>query len=161
MFEIGGWSNGVITSSVEVFSLAGIRPPPPPPPSPPPTGPLQPKDLIPFVQKAKELPGKSQNGLIAKLWAAQAKYDLKDFATSINIMNAFYHQVKAFANGGHMFKVHIDELYQGYVSVVKNMSGTPLPAISTGFFHDAWVIGDSLGLKGSTTILAALHIPVR
>ena len=72
-----------------------------------------------------------------------------------------YEQLKAFANSGHMFKVHLDELYQGYVSVVKHMGGTPLPPISTGFLHDAWVIGGSLGLNGSTTILAAFHIPVR
>ena len=120
VIEIGGWSNGAITSSVEVFGPAKA-----PPPKPPPSKPLMPKDLIPLVLECKELPGNSKQGLIAKLTAAQAKYDLKDFDVCINIMNAFYHQLKAFHNSGHMTEQHVQALYSGYVSVMDNIGGTP------------------------------------
>jgi hypothetical protein len=126
VFEIGGWSNGAITSSVDVFGPAA---PIPPPPKPPPPKPHMPIDLVPLVLACKELPGNSANGLIAKLRAAQAKYDQKDFAVCINIMNAFYHQVKAFDNSGHMTEHHVETLYTGYVLVLDYIGGTPLPPI--------------------------------
>jgi hypothetical protein len=126
VFEIGGWSNGAITSSVEVFGPAA---PIPPPPKPPPPQPHMPIELVPLVLACKELPGNSANGLIAKLIAAQAKYDKKDFPVCINIMNAFYNQVRAFDNSGHMTEPHVAALYSGYASVVSYMGGTPLPPI--------------------------------
>ncbi len=126
VFEIGGWSNGAITSSVEVF---GPVAPIPPPPNPPPPKPHMPIDLVPLVLACKELPGHSANGLIAKLMAAQAKYDKKDFAVCINIMNAFYNQVRAFDHSGHMTEKHVDALYSGYASVVSYIGGTPQPPI--------------------------------
>lgn len=128
VFEIGGWSDGVITSSVEVFGpTAPVPPPPKPPPTPKPI--CKPIDLVPLVLECKELPGHSGNGLLAKLRAAQAKYDRGDFATCQNIMNAFYHQVRAFHNGGHMTEQHVALLYSGYASVVECMGGTPLAPI--------------------------------
>jgi len=127
VFEIGGWSNGAITSSVEVF---GPSAPIPPPPKPPPPKPRMPIELVPLVLACKELPGNSANGLIAKLMAAQAKYDHKEFAVCINIMNAFYHQVKAFDNSGHMTEQHVETLYSGYASVVSYIGGSPLLPIN-------------------------------
>jgi hypothetical protein len=131
VFEIGGWSNGAITSSVLVFGPAAPIPPPPkpPPPEPPPPKPHMPIELVPLVLACKELPGNSANGLIAKLMAAQAKYDQKDFAVCINIMNAFYNQVRAFDNSGHMTELHVETLYSGYASVLSYIGGTPLPPI--------------------------------
>jgi len=88
-----------------------------------------PIDLVPLVRACKELPGNSANGLIAKLQAAQAKYDLKEFAVCINIMNAFYNQVRAFSISGHMTEQHVEALYSGYASVLSYIGGTPLPPI--------------------------------
>lgn len=127
IFEIGGWSNGVITSSVEVLGPAA---PIPPPPKPPPPKPHMPIDLVPLVKECKELPGHSALGLIAKLHAAQAKYDQGDFSECINIMNAFYHQVHAFDNSRHMTDQHVQALYSGYVLVVTYIGGVPLPPIA-------------------------------
>lgn len=126
VFEIGGWSNGIITSSVEVF---GPKAPAPPPPPKPPQNLCRPIDLVPLLWQCSELPGNSVHGLFVKLMAAQAKYDRGDNATCTNIMNAFYEQVKAFHNSGHMTDEHVSMLYTGYASVVSCLGGTPLPPI--------------------------------
>ena len=118
-FVIGGNSGGTVTSSVEVFGLKAVKPPPKPC--------TKPIDLVPLVQAAKELPGYSVNGLIAKLEAAQAVYDKSDFDTCINIMTAFYNQVRAFAHNGHMERAHAEAIYDGYVSVIECVGGEPLP----------------------------------
>jgi len=88
-----------------------------------------PIELVPLVLACKELPGNSAYGLIAKLMAAQAKYDLRDFAVCIHIMNAFYNQVKAFDNSGQMTEQHVETLYSGYASVLSYIGGIPLPPI--------------------------------
>ena len=158
VLAVGGRTAVGVTSSVELFGPARKVTPPPPPP----IKILRPIDLVPYVQLATELPGNSANGLISKLEAAQAKYDLKDFPTCINIMNAFYHQVKAFSLSDHMTRNHTETLYSGYVSVVEGMGGTPLPPIPDGLVaHAAWVFGRVFGAYGSTTILAVFQIPVR
>jgi len=114
---IGGRSGSGFTSSVELFSPEPIKVPEF----------CQPKDLIPLVKKATELSGNSGNGLIAKLLAAQAKYESRDFAVCINIMNAFNGQLKAFARNGHMSGPHASELYDAYASVIRCLGGTPQP----------------------------------
>ncbi len=117
-FVIGGRSGTSVTSSVEVFARENVKPP---------QRPCMPIDLVPLVLAATELPGNSSNGLIAKLEAAQAQYDAGDFDTCLNIMNAFYNQVRAFARNGHMNHAHANAIYDGYVSVVECIDGEPLP----------------------------------
>jgi N-acetylneuraminic acid mutarotase len=117
-FVIGGKSGTTLTSSVEVFARTGITPP---------HRPCMPIDLVPLVEAATELPGNSSNGLISKLEAAQAQYDDDDIDTCLNIMNAFYNQVRAFARNGHMSRDHAEAIYEGYVSVVECLGGEPQP----------------------------------
>ncbi|MBN1677623.1 MAG: hypothetical protein JW880_03715 [Candidatus Thermoplasmatota archaeon] len=113
----GGYSGDSLTSTMEIFAEM------------PPEAPeyCQPIDLLPLVLSADELPGHSQRGLIVKLHAAQAKYNISDFQTCINIMNAFHNQVCAFAQSDHMTVEHALALYEAYASVVKCLGGTPLP----------------------------------
>ena len=118
---LGGKSGAGTTSSVEIYSPVSYEP----------EEPLQPIDLVPFVKAATELPGNSSDGLIAKLVAAQAKYDSSDFRVCLNIMHAFYNQVRAFASNEHMTRAHATAIYEGYVSVIKGMGGTP----DTPFFQ--------------------------
>lgn len=120
-YVIGGKSGTTITSSVEFFARTNVKPP---------QRPCMPIDLVPLVLAATELPGNSSNGLIAKLEAAQAQYDDRDLDTCINIMNAFYNQVRAFARNGHMTHAHASAIYDGYVSVVECLGGEPLPPIA-------------------------------
>lgn len=115
LLVIGGRSGATISSSVELFAKAPIKVPEI----------CQPKDIIPLVKKATELAGNSGNGLIAKLLAAQAKYEARDFSTCINIMNAFNGQLKAFIRSGHISGAHATELYDAYASVVRCLGGTP------------------------------------
>ncbi len=89
--------------------------------------PAQPIDLVPFVEAAIELPGNSAGGLIAKLFAAQEKYDAGNFSVCLNIMHAFYNQVRAFAHNGHMTRAHATAIYEGYVSVLDCIGGSPDP----------------------------------
>jgi len=121
-FVIGGKSGTSVTSSVEVYARTSVKPP---------EKPCMPIDLVPLVLAATELPGNSSNGLIAKLEAAQAKYDDGDFDTCLNIMNAFYNQVRAFARNGHMSQAHAEAIYDGYVSVVLCIYGEPLPPFTS------------------------------
>jgi hypothetical protein len=133
-FVIGGKSGGTVTSSVEIFGRKSIKPP---------TKPLVPIDLVPLVQVAKELPGNSGHGLIAKLEAAQAQYDGGDYDTCINIMTAFYNQVRAFASNGHMEHSHAKAIYDGYVLVIDGMGGEPLPPFtysSVAKFGDLFIV---------------------
>jgi hypothetical protein len=117
-FVIGGRSGTTTTSSVEVFARTGIKPP---------TRPRMPIDLVPLVLAATELPGNSSHGLIAKLEAAQAQYDDGEFDTCLNVMNAFYNQVRAFGRNGHMSHAHASAIYDGYAAVVEGIGGEPLP----------------------------------
>jgi hypothetical protein len=114
---IGGWSSGAITSSVEAFGK--VRAP----------GPLylQPIDLVPLVEAASELPGHAGNGMIAKLYAAQAKYDNSSFAVCANIMDAFLHQVRAMWQSGHMTSGHAAAIYEAYTSVMQGIGAIPEP----------------------------------
>lgn len=113
----GGWSDGSLTASVEAFASGEIEEP----------RYCQPKDLIPLVLVATEVPGHSTNGFIAQLLAAQAQYEAGNINECLNIMNAFHHHVRAFAQSGHMTVEHAVALYDGYASVVTCLGGTPLP----------------------------------
>ena len=66
------------------------------------------------MQAATELPGNSSHGLIAKLIAAQAQYDSQNFSVCLNIMHAFYNQVRAFAHNGHMDRAHATAREEGW-----------------------------------------------
>jgi len=116
-YVFGGMTGGVLTPSVEVFAEEASPEP----------GYCQPIDLLPLVLAAEEVPGSSELGMVAKLYAAQAKYDTGDFETCANIMDAFYNQVRAFAENGHMTKEHAVAIYDAYASVVTCIGGTPLP----------------------------------
>jgi len=117
-FVIGGRSGSSLTGSVEVFSATPIEKPKY----------CQPIDLIPLVLAAAvDLPGQSERGLIAKLYAAQDQYDQRDMRECLNIMNAFYNQLRAFAQSGHMTPAHAIMIYDGYASVVKCIGGDPQP----------------------------------
>jgi hypothetical protein len=43
----------------------------------------------------------------------------------LNIMNAFYNQLRAFAQSGHLPHEHAVMIYDGYASVVKCIGGDP------------------------------------
>jgi len=115
-FVIGGRSGSSLTGSVEIFSATPIEKPKY----------CQPIDLIPLVLAASgDLPGQSERGLIAKLYAAQDQYDQGDMRECLNIMNAFYNQLRAFAQSGHLPHAHAVMIYDGYASVVKCIGGDP------------------------------------
>lgn len=114
---IGGKSGTATTSSVEIYSRVQLVP----------GGPCRPIDLVPLVEAATELPGNSSRGLIAKLVAAQEQYDSQDFSVCLNIMHAFYNQVRAFARNGHMEAAHAIAIYEGYASVIECIGGEPDP----------------------------------
>ncbi len=118
VYVFGGWSGAALTPTTERFS----RTPPVKPDY------CQPIDLLPLVRAAEELPGQSHLGLEAKLWAAQARYEAGDYETCVNIMNAFYHQVAAFAGNGHMTSERAADIYDAYASVVTCIGGDPLPS---------------------------------
>jgi hypothetical protein len=115
VFVISGWSDGKLTTTVEAFAAPPIQKPKY----------CRPIDLVPLVQAATELPGQSGNGLIAKLRAAQAQYDNASLEVCLNVMNAFYNQIRAFAQSGHLLKEHAVALYDGYASVVTCIGGIP------------------------------------
>ncbi|MEM4232982.1 MAG: hypothetical protein QXZ19_03300 [Thermoplasmata archaeon] len=117
---IGGRSTTGITSSVEVFSEA--------PPVQPPCK-CRPIDVVPLVEQATELPGNSRHGLIAKLLAAQAKYDSGELDVCANIMDAFYNQLRAFATNGHMTRDHATTIYDAYACVMECIGATPKPPL--------------------------------
>jgi hypothetical protein len=115
VFLISGWSDGTLTTTVEAFAAPPIKKPKY----------CMPIDLVPLVQAATELPGQSGNGLIAKLYAAQAQYDNASLEVCLNVMNAFFNQFKAFAQNGHLLEEHAVALYDGYSSVVTCIGGIP------------------------------------
>jgi hypothetical protein len=117
---IGGWSDGTITASVE--SLGKVTKPEPQY--------CQPIDLVPLVEASNELPGQAGNGLLAKLYAAQARYDNSSFDVCANVMDAFIHQVRAMWQSGHMTDEHAAEVYDAYASVMTciGASAEPPPA---------------------------------
>ncbi len=117
VFVIGGLSGSSATATVEVYATVPVEPPQY----------CMPIDIVPLVLVCDELPGHSQHGLVAQLLSAQAKYDLQDYETCLNIMDAFYHHVRAFAQSGHMTGEHAADIYDAYASVVVCIGGTPLP----------------------------------
>jgi len=120
-FVIGGRSGDSLTASVEAFSAIPIEKP----------RYCKPVDLIPLVLAAADyLPGQSERGLIAKLYAAQDQYDKGDMRECLNIMNAFYNQLRAFAQSEHIAHEHAVAIYDGYASVVICIGGTPNPPTS-------------------------------
>jgi hypothetical protein len=121
VYVIGGWSGTALTSSVERFSQVSVPQP----------DRCEPIDLVPLVLQATELPGHSENGFLAKLYAAQAEYESGDIATCLNIMKAFYNALRGFTQSGHITDEHSEAIYDGYVSVVTCLGGTPLPPIET------------------------------
>ena len=114
---IGGWSGSAVTSTVEAFGRI---------PGPAPKY-CQPIDLLPLVEAATELPGQSGNGLAAKLYAAQARYDNQSFDVCANVMDAFMNQVEALLKSGHMTLEHAAEIYDAYASVMQCIGAVPHP----------------------------------
>ncbi len=115
-YVIGGRSGSSLTASVEVYSPKPIEKPKY----------CQPIDLIPLVLAASgDLPGQSERGLIAKLYAAQDHYDKGDMTECLNVMNAFYNQLRAFVQSMHLTHAHAVMIYDGYASVVTCIGGVP------------------------------------
>jgi hypothetical protein len=118
---MGGVTDNTETSTAELYAGESVAPP---------TGLRMPKDIIPLVIVIEhELPGYSANGLIAKLLAAQAQYDNGNNATCLEILDAFYNQVRAFYQSGHLSGTGTTLLYAGYSQVVECIGGVPQPLI--------------------------------
>jgi len=118
---MGGVTDSTETSTAEVYAGESVSPP---------SGLRMPKDIIPLVIViANELPGYSANGLIAKLLAAQAQYDDGANTTCLEILDAFYNQVGAFHQSGHLCDSGTTLLYAGYSQVVEYIGGVPQPSI--------------------------------
>ncbi len=122
VIEIGGYTGPAITSSVEAlmpFTKPVIKPEI-----------CRPIDIVPLVRNASGFRGNSENGLIAKLEAAQSKFDSGDNATCLDIMNAFHNQLRAFVNSGHISLADALILQDAYESVVECLGGAPQPLVS-------------------------------
>ena len=118
---MGGVTDSTATATAELYAGKSIGPP---------SGLCMPKDIIPLVIAiVHELPGYSANGLIAKLLAAQAQYDDVNNATCLEILDAFYNQVRAFHQSGHLSDSGTTLLYAGYSQVVECIGGVPQPSI--------------------------------
>lgn len=125
---MGGRTTTGVIASVELYTSVSESPGPPPPPPPPPY--CQPIDLLPLVAYvAPEMPGHSAHGLVAKILVAQSYYDRGDIESCLEILDAFYNQVRAFLGSGHMSPEGASMLYDGYESVVECLGGTPQPEI--------------------------------
>ena len=123
VLAIGGRNGVGPLSSVEM--LVEVRTEPPTPSM------CQPIDLLPLVLAvADELRGFSENGLIAKLIVAQAAYELGDLDLSLRLLDAFYRQVRAFHDSGHLGDEGATMLYEGYAEVVECLGGSPLPPLA-------------------------------
>jgi hypothetical protein len=91
----------------------------------------EPMDLLPLVKAvADELRGYSENGLIAKLFVAQAAYDIGQMDMCLDVLDAFCRQVDAFHRSGHLSDASAEMLYDGYAEVVTCLGGEPLPPIT-------------------------------
>jgi hypothetical protein len=120
---IGGRDASGPMSSVEMLLEITEEPSPPP-------GPCEPIDLVPLVLSlADYLPGHSENGLLANLFAAQAAYESGSLGTCLNIMDAFYNQLDALLRSGHLSEAAAMLLYEGYSTVVECLGGDPLPPL--------------------------------
>ncbi|HIH00814.1 TPA: hypothetical protein HA259_01805 [Thermoplasmata archaeon] len=125
---IGGRTSTSITSSTEFYTAGEDEPEPPPPPPPPPY--CQPIDILPFIIiVAPEMPGHSAHGLIAKVLVAQSLYEAGNIEDCLDILNAFYNQVRAFLGSGHMTEDGAEMLYDAYAAVVECLGGEPRPEI--------------------------------
>lgn len=123
VLAIGGWDGSRHLSSVEMLVDVEVGPPP---------GPkmCEPIDLLPLVLSvADEMRGHSENGLIAKLFAAQTAYELGLLGLCLDIMEDFYNQVHGLSHSGHLSDEGISMLYDGYAEVVECLGGEPLPPI--------------------------------
>ena len=121
---MGGKSGDTVTTSAEQYTPPTELPEPPPPPY------CQPKDILPFIDLvAEEMPGHSENGLVAKVLVAQAYYEDGNVEECLHVLDAFYNQVNAFLNNDHVGDEGIEILYNAYASVVECLGGTPLPEI--------------------------------
>lgn len=144
---VGGRTTTGITSSVEVFSETT--------PVEPPCN-CKPIDLVPLVEQATELPGNSGRGLIAKLLAAQAKYDSGELGVCANIMDAFYNQVRAFASNGHMTREHATAIYDAYACVMECIGATPKPPLPEPSRVRALI--DALASPSADALIAFLSV---
>jgi hypothetical protein len=123
VLAIGGWDGSKALSSVEMFVEVQTEEPDP--------GLCEPMDLLPLVRAvADELRGYSENGLVAKLFVAQAAYDCGSTDLCLRVLDAFYDQVCAFYTSGHLGDAGAAMLYDGYVDVVDCLGGEPLPPIT-------------------------------
>ena len=124
---IGGRSGDEITSSAEEYTPP-TQPPDPQPLPPPPY--CEPEDILPFIALvADEMPGHSENGLVAKVLVAQKYFEDDDIEECLHVLDAFYNQVRAFLNNEHVDEEGIGMLYEAYASVVDCLGGEPLPEI--------------------------------
>ncbi len=116
---VGGWDGSSPLSSVEMATLVqgdGT-----------PHGMCEPMDLLPLVREvADELRGFSENGLVAKLFVAQAAYDCGRTGLCLDVLDAFYRQTCAFHRSGHLGDAGTSLLYDGYAEVVVCIGGEPL-----------------------------------
>lgn len=124
---VGGRSADGITSSAEQYTPPTQLPEPPPIPPPPY---CEPKDILPFIALvASEMPGHSENGLVAKVLVAQKYFEDGDIDECLHVLDAFYNQVRAFLNNDHVSEDGIAMLYDAYASVVDCLGGEPQPEI--------------------------------
>ncbi|MGD9962596.1 MAG: Kelch repeat-containing protein [Thermoplasmata archaeon] len=124
VLAIGGWDGSSALSSVE--RLVEVQAVPEPEP-----GMCEPMDLYPLVVAvADELEGFSENGLIAKLFVAQAAYECGRTDLCLNVMDAFHRQVRASYQSGHLGEEGASTLYEGYAGVVECLGGEPLPPVT-------------------------------
>jgi hypothetical protein len=123
---IGGRTTVSVTSSTERYTAGTDEPEPPPPPPPC----CQPIDILPFVIiVAPEMPGHSAHGLIAKILVAQSLYEAGAIEDCLDMLDAFYNQVRAFLGSGHMTEDGAEMLYDAYLAVVECLGGDPRPEI--------------------------------
>jgi len=119
----GGWDGTSHTASVELMVPRESEPPEPPTYK-------EPKDIIPLVlEVAPELMGESQNGFVYKLELAQREYELGNIDRCLEVMTAFYLELKGYMHHGHMSDPNVALLYDAYAEVVENLGSEPLPPL--------------------------------
>lgn len=77
------------------------------------------------------VPGNSQNGLVAKLNAAQDAISRGDTQGAADILEAFVHQLNAMERSGHISQVDYNSLYSQYTSLLRSVdaNATPVPTV--------------------------------
>jgi hypothetical protein len=122
VLAIGGWDGKAPMASVEMLVEVQQEEPS--------DDECEPMDLLPIVQAySDEFPGYSENGLIAKIIVAQAAFDLGQTRLCLNLLDAFYNQVRAASQGPHLSGEGAAALYEGYAEIVACLGGEPLPPL--------------------------------